>query len=104
MAIHFGKEKLLKVTQSPMKPLLRKIFFWDDPVQGAFFGLTLLPVAVWFAFSVWCGIVVFNYALLFKSSVRAFLMIVASGILGYVLVLELRMQILLRWKPTFPRK
>ncbi len=87
-----------------MKPLLRKIFFWDDPVQGAFFGLTLLPVAVWFAFSVWCGIVVFNYALLFKSSVRAFLMIVASGILGYVLILELRMQILLRWKPTFPRK
>jgi hypothetical protein len=42
MAIHFGKEKLLKVTQSPMKPLLRKIFFWDAPAQGAFFGLTTL--------------------------------------------------------------
>ena len=27
---------------SPMKPLLRKIFFWDAPAQGAFFGLTLL--------------------------------------------------------------
>lgn len=25
-----------------MKPLLRKIFFWDAPAQGAFFGLTLL--------------------------------------------------------------
>ena len=25
-----------------MKPLLRKIFFWDEPAQGAFFGLTLL--------------------------------------------------------------
>ena len=23
-----------------MKPLLRKIFFWDEPAQGAFFGLT----------------------------------------------------------------
>ena len=44
MAIHFGKEKSLKVTQSPMKPLLRKIFFWDEPAQGAFFGLTLLIV------------------------------------------------------------
>ena len=25
-----------------MKPFLRKIFFWDEPAQGAFFGLTLL--------------------------------------------------------------
>ena len=25
-----------------MKPLLRKIFYWDVPAQGAFFGLTLL--------------------------------------------------------------
>ena len=25
-----------------MKPLLCKIFFWDEPAQGAFFGLTLL--------------------------------------------------------------
>ena len=27
-----------------MIPLLRKIFFWDEPAQGAFFGLTLLIV------------------------------------------------------------
>ena len=27
-----------------MKPLLRKIFFWDAPAQGAFFALTLLIV------------------------------------------------------------
>ncbi len=27
-----------------MKPLLRKIFFWDAPAKGAFFGLTLLIV------------------------------------------------------------
>ena len=84
-----------------MKHLLHKIFFWDAPAQGAFFGLTLLPVAVWFAFSVFCGILVVNYALLAKPSVIAFLMIVAYAILGYVLILELRMQILLRWKPTF---
>jgi hypothetical protein len=25
-----------------MKHLLRKIFFWDEPAQGAFFALTLL--------------------------------------------------------------
>ena len=25
-----------------MKPLLRKIFFWDAPAKSAFFGLTLL--------------------------------------------------------------
>ena len=27
-----------------MKPLLRKLFFWDAPAQGAFFGLTLLII------------------------------------------------------------
>ena len=84
-----------------MKHLLRKLFFWDEPAQGAFFGLTLLPVAVWFAFSVWCSLLVINYSLLFKASVIAFLMIVAYGILGYVLVLVLRMKILLRWKTKF---
>ena len=30
-----------------MKPLLRKIFFWDEPAQGAFFGLTLLLLTAW---------------------------------------------------------
>ena len=27
-----------------MKSLLRKLFFWDAPAQGAFFGLTLIPI------------------------------------------------------------
>ena len=27
-----------------MKHLLRKLFFWDEPAQGAFFGLTLIPI------------------------------------------------------------
>ena len=33
-----------------MKHLLRKIFFWDAPAQGAFFGLTFFFVcsALWF--------------------------------------------------------
>ena len=31
-----------------MKHLLRKIFFWDAPAQGAFFGLTLLFTLPWF--------------------------------------------------------
>ena len=29
-----------------MKPL-RKIFFWDEPAQGALFGLTLLLTSAW---------------------------------------------------------
>jgi hypothetical protein len=29
-----------------MKPLLRKIFFWDAPARGAFFGLTLLMLCI----------------------------------------------------------
>ena len=87
-----------------MKNLLRKIFFWDEPAQGAFFGLTLLPIAVWFAFSVWCSLLVINYSSLLKSSVLAFLMIVTYGVFGYVLVLVLRMKILLRWKTKFSWK
>ncbi len=31
-----------------MKHLLCKILFWDDPAQGAFFGLTLLITVPWF--------------------------------------------------------
>ena len=31
-----------------MKHLLRKIFFWDAPAQGAFFGVTLLLTLPWF--------------------------------------------------------
>ena len=32
------------INLNTMKHLLRKIFFWDAPAQGAFFGLTLLIV------------------------------------------------------------
>ncbi|MBP5671749.1 MAG: hypothetical protein J6X49_05125 [Victivallales bacterium] len=50
-----------------MKHILRKIFFWDEPAQGAFFGMTLFFVcsALWFTFYqlLWlsnCGIVQLN--------------------------------------------
>ena len=38
-----------------MKPLLRKIFFWDAPAQGAFFGLTLLLFLGWVCFTLLCA-------------------------------------------------
>ncbi|MBP5639351.1 MAG: hypothetical protein J6X55_07725 [Victivallales bacterium] len=81
-----------------MQNLLRKLFFWDEPAQGAFFGLTLLPVMVWLAFSVFCCILVINYSLLWKFAVIASLAFAMLGILAYVLVLEIRMQILLHRK------
>ena len=37
-----------------MKPLLRKIFFWDEPAQGAFFGLTLLFSLPWLIITLFC--------------------------------------------------
>jgi len=41
-----------------MKHILRKIFFWDEPAQGAFFGLTLMLLTLWAAFSVFCACIV----------------------------------------------
>ncbi len=87
-----------------MKNLLRKLFFWDEPAQGAFFGLTLLPVAVWFVFSAFCGLLVIDYRLLMKSSVIALLVLAALGTVAYVLALVLRMQMLLRLKASFSWK
>ncbi|MBR6372883.1 MAG: hypothetical protein IKS20_06860, partial [Victivallales bacterium] len=40
-----------------MKHLIRKIFFWDDPAQGAFFALTLLFTLQRFAFTLAYGII-----------------------------------------------
>ena len=34
-----------------MKRLLRKLFFWDEPAQGAFFGLTTFWVCSWLVFT-----------------------------------------------------
>lgn len=41
-----------------MKSLLRKIFFWDEPLHGVFFGLTQLLLTHWVAFSVLCACLV----------------------------------------------
>lgn len=41
-----------------MKSLLRKNFFWDEPLHGAFFGLTQLLLTHWVAFSVLCACLV----------------------------------------------
>ncbi len=43
-----------------MTHLLRKIFFWDAPEQGAFFGLTLLLFLVWCCFSLICACLVIH--------------------------------------------
>ncbi|MBQ9369093.1 MAG: hypothetical protein IJT83_15025, partial [Victivallales bacterium] len=37
-----------------MKHLLRKIFFWDEPAQGALFRLTLLLSLPWLLFTLLC--------------------------------------------------
>ena len=39
--------------KSRLKKLLRHIFYWDSPAQGAFFGLTLAIVGTWLLLSRW---------------------------------------------------
>ena len=48
-----------------MKRILRKIFFWDTPAEGAFFGLTLLLLTLWSTFSVLCACLVGNSRIFF---------------------------------------
>ena len=42
-----------------MKPILRKIFYWDNPAQGAFFHASLLLTLPWMAYAIWCFLVPF---------------------------------------------
>ncbi|MBR4902020.1 MAG: hypothetical protein IKZ46_13875 [Victivallales bacterium] len=84
-----------------MKPLLRKLFFWDAPAQGAFFGLTLLPTLVWFAFSFWCGIMVFNYATILNDAVCLALFFTSLAILAYIGFLLGRMLVVACLKTRF---
>lgn len=37
--------------KSRLKKLLRHVFYWDSPAQGAFFGLTLAGIGVWLLLS-----------------------------------------------------
>ena len=46
-----------------IKRLLRKIFFWDEPAKGAFFGLTLM------LFLIWCGVSLFCACLVIHSRI-----------------------------------
>ena len=46
-----------------IKRLLRKIFFWDEPEKGAFFGLTLM------LFLIWCGVSLFCACLVIHSRI-----------------------------------
>ena len=84
-----------------MLPLLRKLFFWDAPAHGAFFGLTLLPVSVWLVFSVLCGILEFDYRLVQKGPVPALLITALFAVGAYCGILMLRMSVLYGRKTKF---
>ena len=88
-----------------MKPLLRKIFFWDAPAQGAFFGLTLLLAAVWFAFSLLCCVGVVYYPLLLGISLGIVFGVAALVSLAYIAFLLGRIPFLISLKtPGFWRR
>ena len=46
-----------------IKRFLSKIFFWDEPAKGAFFGLTLM------LFLIWCGVSLFCACLVIHSRI-----------------------------------
>ncbi|MBP5640734.1 MAG: hypothetical protein J6X55_14735 [Victivallales bacterium] len=75
-----------------MKPHLRKIFFWDAPAQGAFFGLTLLLTSAW---GIICIIfTVFTYyRTLFHEISATLLRATFPVILLYILVLCLHFMV-----------
>ncbi len=88
---------------------MRKIFFWDSPEIGAFWGLTIIPVSIWLLFSVLCTIAVVDfYFLLVGSTVTTALKICmvsiwlyAAFLVGRLLVLSCivhRNPIFLSWK------
>ena len=83
-----------------MKHLLRKIFFWDAPAQGAMFGLTLLLAAVWFAFSLLCCVGVVHYPLLLGISLGIAFGVAALVLLGYIAFLLGRIPLLISLKTT----
>ncbi|MBR6058492.1 MAG: hypothetical protein IKP58_10030 [Victivallales bacterium] len=84
-----------------MNHLLRKIFFWDAPALGAFFGLTLLPAVVWFAFSFWCGIMVIDYSTFQNGAVCLTLFFASLAILAYIAFLLGRMLVVACLKTSF---
>ncbi len=73
-----------------MKPLLRRLFFWDEPAKGAFFGLTLALLAGWGGFTVVCaGLVV--HSRLFAFGVPHYLLLASLVLLPmYIVFLVLK--------------
>ncbi len=79
-----------------MKQLPRRLFFWDAPAQGAFFGMTLLPATVWLVFSALCCIEVINYHLFIQCvPIYIFFLIIILTILAYEAFLIVRMPFLI---------
>ena len=75
-----------------MKTFLRKIFFWDEPAMGAFFGLTLLVILPRILLTMGYGIALplFLQNEEFRSIILSFLVGfsgVVAAILLYALVL-----------------
>ena len=73
-----------------MKHLLRKLFFWDAPSQGVFFGLTLLLLTLWGAFSVFCACVVVYSRIFWITAVAVtfFSLLILSCLYSLFLVLK----------------
>ena len=74
-----------------MKTLLRKIFFWDTPAQGAFFALTLLILTAWLLFSLVAGIFTVNVFLLDSPIFCRSLLAGVLAVLFYIAFLTIRM-------------
>ena len=72
----------------PMKQLLRKVFFWDEPAKGAFFAVTLLYVLPRFFWAIVVDIVlpVFLRGGIAQEAVLYFLGALIGGALIYALV------------------
>ena len=85
-----------------MKHLLRKLFFWDAPAQGAFFGLTLLLLTIWGGFSIFCAcLVAYCRTFTFLVVFYAFVGLIALGGIYPLLLLSRALVNMARRTPRF---
>lgn len=88
-----------------MKHLLRKIFFWDEPTHGAFFGFTLLITVPWLLFSLFGGIMIVDFTLLRTGYPQILIISILLIAALYVAVLFLKMLVVcIRMTPRFWRR
>ena len=88
-----------------MKSLIRKIFFWDSPAQGAFFALTLLITVPWLLFSLFCGILIFDFTLYRTGYTQILFFSVIVIVALYTAALFLKMLcVCIRMTPHFWRR